>query len=343
VRDDCRRAGGSLTTPVGLPAYLVKGDDPVVTGDAVRALVLDLVGGRDPALAVEELVGDEYEVAAVVEAAQTPPFLEDRRVVVARDVGRFSTQDIAPLVAYLGDPLPTTALVLVGGGGQTSKSLVDAVKKVGHVLDAGVPTGKARQSWLASRLRAAPLELDAGATSLIAEHLGEDVGRLGNLLDILVAAHGEGSRLGPDDVTPFLGEAGGVAPWELTDAIDRGDTTAALEHLHRQLAGGGRHPLVVMASLHNHYARMLRLEGADLPDEKSAAAALGLTGSTFPAKKALGQVRRMGHDGVKRAIVLLSEADLALKGTIDWPPELVLEVLVARLSRLAPRVGAARR
>ena len=158
-----------------------------------------------------------------------------------------------------------------------------------------------------------------------------------------MAAHGEGARLGPDDVAPFLGEAGGVAPWELTDAIDRGDTAAALEHLHRQLGGGGRHPLVVMASLHNHYARMLRLDGADVADEKSAAAALGLTGSTFPAKKALAQVRRIGHDGVKRAIVLLADADLALKGTIDWPPELVLEVLVARLSRLAPRARAARR
>src|SRR5207245_2133311 len=82
--------------------------------------------------------------------------------------------------------------------------------------------------------------------------------RLGNLLEILVAAHGAGTRLGPDDVAPFLGEAGGVAPWELTDAIDRGDTGAALEHLHRQLGGGGRHPLVVMASLHSHAAHMRR-------------------------------------------------------------------------------------
>ena len=64
-----------MTTPAGLPAYLVKGDDPVVTGDAVRALVLELVGDGDAALAVEELAGDEYDVAAVVEAAQTPPFL----------------------------------------------------------------------------------------------------------------------------------------------------------------------------------------------------------------------------------------------------------------------------
>ena len=331
-----------MTTPVGLPAYLVKGDDPVVTGDAVRALVRELVGDGDTALAVEELVGEDYDVAAIVEAAQTPPFLDDRRVVVARDIGRFSTQDVAPLVTYLHDPLSTTALVLVAGGGQMSKSLLDAVKKVGHVVDAGVPGGKTRQNWLTSRLRAAPVELDADAASLVAAHLGEDVGRLGNLLEILVAAHGEGARLGPDDVAPFLGEAGGVAPWELTDAIDRGDTAAALEHLHRQLGGGGRHPLVVMASLHNHYARMLRLEGAELADEKAAAAALGLTGSTFPAKKALSQVRRIGHEGVTRAIVLLSDADLALKGTIEWPPELVLEVLVARLSRLTPRARAAR-
>ena len=53
-------------------------------------------------------------------------------------------------------------------------------------------------------------------------------------------------------------------------------------------------------------------------------------------------MRRIGHEGVTRAIVLLSDADLALKGTIEWPPELVLEVLVARLSRLTPRARAAR-
>src|SRR2546423_15716337 len=82
---------------------------------------------------------------------------------------------------------------------------------------------------------------------------------------------------------------------------------------------------------------MLRLDGAGIENEADAAAALGLTGSTFPAKKALTQSRRIGHDGVGRAITLLSEADLALKGELDWPGDLVLEVLVARLARLAPR------
>ncbi len=326
-------AGGA---PV-FPAYLVKGADPTIVADAVRELVARLVGGDDPALVVEELAGDDYEVTAVVDAAQTPPFFGGRRVVVARGIGRFPTQEAAPLVAYLSDPLPTTALVLVAGGGQTARSLVDAVRKVGHVVDAGVPSGKARGGWLAARIKESPVSIDAAGTALLADHLGDDMGRLASLLETLAAAYGPGSRLGPEQVEPFLGQAGGVAPWELTDAIDKGDTATALGVLRRLVGAGGRHPLVVLATLHTHFARMLRLEGSGVADEREAAATLGITGSTYPAKKALVQTRRLGYEPLARAIALLAEADLALKGAVDWPEDAVLEVLVARLSRLAPR------
>jgi DNA polymerase-3 subunit delta len=318
------------------PAYLVRGDDSSVTSDAVRALVGELVGDFDPVLVVEE-VPAEAELSVVVDAAQTPPFFGDRRVVIAPDIGRFSAQDVAPLVAYLGDPSPTTSLVLIATGGQVARALVDRVRKVGHVVEAGVPTGRARSTWLSQQIKGAAVRLDGPATALVAAHLGEDVGRLRALLEILEAAYGSGARLGVDELGPFLGERGSVAPWELTDAIDRGDTDAALQHLHRLLGAGGRHPLVVLATLHNHLGRILRLEGAGVADEKEAATILGMTGSTFPAKKALVQSRRLGHEAVARAITLLADADLALKGSVEWSPELVLEVLVARLSRLAPR------
>lgn len=322
--------------PPLLAAYLVRarGDDAVLLNEAVHELVHRLVGDEDPALVVEELADDDYEVTTVVAAAQTPPFLTRRRVVVARGVGRFGVDDIGPLVSYLADPLPTTSLVLVGGGGQVSQKLVGAVKKAGEVIDASAPEGSGRRSWVAGRIRQAAVRLDPAAAELVAAHLGEDVARVGALLSLLEFVYGDGAGLGVGDVEPFLGEAGGVAPWELTDAIDAGNTEAALTQLRRMLGGGDRHPLVVLASLHNHYTRILRLDGAGCADEASAAAVLGLSGSTFPAKKALVQSRRLGHEGVVRAVALLAEADLALKGAIDWPGELVLEVLVARLSRL---------
>ena len=89
---------------------------------------------------------------------------------------------------------------------------------------------------------------------------------------------------------------GGVPPWDLTDALDRGETPTALRVLQRMMGGGERHPLQIMATLHSHYERILRLDGTEITNEKDAAAHLQMKGSTFPAKKALNQMRRLGPE-----------------------------------------------
>ena len=317
------------------PVHLVKGSDPSLVRDAVHALVDELVGDGDRSLVVDEHAGPDYEVGAVADAAGTPPFLTERRVVVGRDIEMFTkAAQVAPLVDYLSDPLPTTSLVLVWAGGRLPKALVEAVKACKGVQIDTSP-GRKLEGWVAEQAAAAGVSLDRAATDRLVGWLGDDPQRLVGLLGTLVGTFGEGARLGRDDIEPFLGEAGGVPPWELTDALDRGDIRTALDKLHRMTAGGGRHALQVMATLHNHYARMLTLDGAPVAGEKDAAALLGLKGSTFPARKALAQARRLGHERVVRAMDLLAQADLDLRGGKAWPDDLVLEVLVARLARLA--------
>ena len=88
---------------------------------------------------------------------------------------------------------------------------------------------------------------------------------------------------------------------------------------------------------------MLPLDGAPVTGEKDAAALLGMKGSTFPARKALTQTRRLGHERVVGPIDLLAAADLDLRGGKAWPDGLVLEVLVARLTRPPLRSGPAGR
>ena len=327
------------------PVHLVKGDDDVILRDAVRELVHALVGDLDAGLTVEE-VGRERlvepdsgdpTIVPLIDAAQTPPFLTDRRVVVGRDVEMFTrAEQVAPLVAYLQDPLLTTNLVLVWGGGRMPKSLTEAVKKAGGEQIDTSP-GRKVAPWVDEQLKSAGLRLDRGATERLVAWLGDDPQRLVGVLQTLKGSYGEGAKLGVADIEPFLGEAGGVPPWELTDAMDRGDIVESLDKLHRMLDGGGRHPLQIMATLHGHYARMLQLDGAPVRGEKEAAQLLGLKGSTFPARKALAQARKLGHDKVVRAMDLLATADLDLRGGKAWPEALVMEVLVARLARLGGR------
>jgi DNA polymerase-3 subunit delta len=88
---------------------------------------------------------------------------------------------------------------------------------------------------------------------------------------------------------------------------------------------------------------MLRLDGAPVHTEADAAATLG-TRTTFVAGKALRQARRLGRDDVSRAITLLAAADQDVRGASACPADVVMEILVARLSRLGPRpAGGGRR
>lgn len=320
--------------------WLVEGDDPVLVAERTRALVSELVGGDDPSLALEDRGGDA-DLAAVADACRTPPFLANRRVVVVRDVGARTAEELAPLVAYLDDPLPTTALVLVAGGQKAPARLAAAVKAKGQVVSTAV-SSRDTKAWVHERISASPVRLDAAAEALLQAHLGEDVSRLGAILEVLTAAYGAGARLRPGDLEPYLGEAGGVAPWDLTDAIDGGAAEVAVTALHRLLEAGDRHPLVVLATLHRHVSSMLGVEDPAIRTEAQAAQALGIPPgrSTYPARKALAASRRFGPAGTAEAVGLVADAEVALKGGTEWPPELVLEVLVARLCRLARAGGA---
>ena len=318
--------------------HLLTGDDESILRAKAHDLVHQLVGDGDRSLMVDEFDGDEYELREVADAAQTMPFLTDKRVVVARDVGRFNADDLPPLLGYLDNPLDSTDLVLVAGGGRLAKKLTDAVKAAGgHSVNTTPPNrAKDRQSWVKVEAEEHGIRLDAAAAARIADQLGEDAGRLEGLISVLRSTYGEGVRVGVDDVEPFLGEAGGVPPWDFTDAIDAGQTTKALTLLARMMHGGGRHPLQMMAMLHGHYAKLARLDGGDVRNEQEAADAMGIKAG-FPAKKALANYRRLGGGGVRRALELLAKADLDLRGDSELDPELIMEVMVARLSRLGRR------
>ena len=337
--------GGGVNAPV----HLLKGSDDILRGEALTRLLDELVAGGDRSLLVDEFDLDSVVLGAAIDAAQTIPFLTDRRIVVVRRFGRFSKgEEVAELVNYLADPLESTSLVLVwekavkptesgspvAGKPAIPQALSKAVTAAGGQIIDPSPSGKL-DGWVPTHLAEAGLDVDPRAVRLIVETLGDDAGGIVEITSRLKGAFAPGTRLGVDDVEPLLGRAGGVAPWDLTDAIDRGDVAGAIGQLQRMMRGGDRHPLAVMATLQSHYLRMLKLDGAGARGEKDAAQVLGLKGSTYPAKKAMTQLSKLGSAGVRRSVELVAAADVDLRGARAWPGELVMEVLVARLARLA--------
>ncbi|HEY5274458.1 MAG TPA: DNA polymerase III subunit delta [Acidimicrobiales bacterium] len=319
-----------------LPCYLVDGEDPSLVAQELSSLLAALVDLSVITTDAIEEYGDagqveELDVGAIVNACCTPPFLTATRVVVVRDATGFDAASQKEIAAYLSNALPTTVLVLANPG-RVGAALAKAANAHGIVIHAQPGNARARTQWISEHLHDATLRLDNAATALLADNLGEDLARLDGLTKMLVAAYGPNATVHESDLEPFLGAAGAVAPWDLTDALDAGDSARAIEALHRMLEAGDRHPFQIIAILHRHYGAMLRLDGAEIADEAGASAATGL--APYPAKKVLLQSRRLGHDRVTKAIQLLGAADLDLRGLLGWPDELIMEVLVARLAQL---------
>lgn len=310
------------------PVYLIKGDDPSLVRARADELQKELA--PEGSLAVDALPEDA-DITAVVTACATPAFLTERRVIVVQGAGRFRADELETLAIYLQDPMPTSSLLMVAGGGTLSPKLTKMVKAHGHVVDASTPASREMRQWITNRLKTLGIRVNPAGVELLVQHLGGNLGAFDSTMEAVVAAHGT-DRLGPSELQPYLGSKGAPAPWDLTDAIAASDVTRSLRELALLLEVGERHPVAVLASLGKYIGNLARTQGAGQKSDAEWGQLLGM--APYPAKKVASHAQQLGAAGVRRAQILCAQAELDVKGMSAIPSRYVLEVFVARLCRL---------
>jgi DNA polymerase-3 subunit delta len=260
-------------------------------------------------------------------------------VVVFRDVQHVSSSDVDALISWASAPTPGVRLLVSSVGGTAKSKLAKAADRV---VDVAVGTrADDKRSFVAERFEAHDLNAPAKVHQLVAERVGDELSRVDSLARTLHSVYGA-KALTVDDVEPYLGDAGDVPEWDLTDAIDQGRTSDAIATARRMLDSEGRVGVQIMNILQRHYLKMVRLEGSGATSGEQAAAIIG--GHAFPAQKLVRTARILGPDRIAAAIEMVTRADLDVKGGADYGSSrggvdktslTVVEVLVARLSRLS--------
>jgi DNA polymerase-3 subunit delta len=324
----------------------VVGSDATMVYDALHNVIVDALGDLDPAFALEDFTAKDVTAAGestlprVLEALNTPAFLVDRRIVVVRDAQLLVADEVAALSAWMATPTPATVLILAVVGAKSNR----LVKAASAVVEVNVGSRVAeRVTFVKEKMVEYDVVVDHATAQRIAEQVGDDVARVDALARTLQAIFGS-APLNFARVEPYLGDAGDVPAWDLTDALDAGDATKAISVARRMLESRQRAGLQLISMLARHYLNMARVEGSDARTKEEAAALLGV--NAFPAGKALQQGRQLGAERLSTAVRWLTEADLALKGGVSYGGKdlesdldvtelTVIEVLVARLARLS--------
>lgn len=333
--------------------HLITGSDPRLVADKVSEITRELIKSmatkesRSTILETHDAGAPgsqerEDTIRKAISSAETMSLFGEERVVVIREVSEATVAELSTLLNYLEQPSDSTHLVL-SASGKLAKSITDALKRAGATVVATTPPARRQElvTWFLERFGESGLNLELSALNLIINWLGEDQARLPGLIDVLVSTYGTSRKLTSEDVEAFLGDAGSVKPWDLTDAIDENNAALALEMLRRMIRSGEYHPLQVMAILHTHYSKLMRLDG---PELRNANDVLSLIGgkSEFQGKKYLNQYHRLGGAGISQAVQLLARADIDLRGGKDLGEELTMEILIARLSRMGSSTRSTR-
>ena len=312
------------------------GNNEIIVNDALHTLVGETLDGLDPAMALEDftvnddtLTPEEREsfVQRIVTALNTPPFLVSHRVVVVRNAFALAKGNIEVLTRWIESPVPDVTLILAG----TATKAHALLKVVGRTIDTTVGF-KEGESFVKEKFRENKLRVDPAAIGPIMDRLGEEVERVDALARTLWSVFGD-AKIGFAEIEPYLGEMGNVPEWDLTDCIDRGRTAEAVKTARRMLDSEGRVPVQVVGILQRHYLRLAQLQNSGAATAAAVSSLLGI--KEYPAKKLLSTFNALGTDRVARALELVAQADIDLKGATALEPTLVMEILVARLAKMS--------
>ena len=203
-----RRPGvvDSPRVPAFKAAYLIHGDDHGRLAER-RARLRAMAEEASGAGGVEVIEGDACTPDAVVAALSAMTFALGRRFVIADGVERWKEGDVAVVARAMEgadpDALTVAFFAREEARNKAPAALRAAVEAAGGVVaEESAVRPRELPRWLVARAGELGVELDnAGARALVAQ-VGDRQQRLLRELEKLALEHGEGARLGVEEVRP---------------------------------------------------------------------------------------------------------------------------------------------
>lgn len=213
------------------PIYIVFGPETFLRGEAVRAVCDRVLGDADRVLALSEYDGSSTgtELAQVLDDLRTLPFLTERRLVAVRDADSFISRYREQIEVYLDKPSPTGVLLLDCRSCPGNTKIHKKAAKIGEVIECKAFKGRQVAGWVADRAKSVHgLQIDARATALLCDLIGDDLGVLDAELQKIALYAGSRKRITVDDIHALVGQHREEEVWGILSALAAGDQARAM-------------------------------------------------------------------------------------------------------------------
>ena len=258
--------------------------------------------------------------------------------VVLTDLQDISEGPAEELLAYVAEPAPEVALVLVHGGGQKGKKLLDGLRAAPSVSEAKLEAPKYERefvAWVRGEARELSASIDEAAATLLVQAVGQDLRALAGAVDQLSATREGDGPIALEVVRQYFGGRADVRGYEIADAAIDGRYDIALERV--RWAEAAKIPATyITTALASGLRSLAKLSDADnRPTRLSEADVAKFVGAPpFKIRSLRQQLRGWSTEGLAQALRLVASTDIDIKsGETDSAyavERLVLQIAQAR-------------
>jgi DNA polymerase-3 subunit delta len=314
------------------PVTVLVGTETFLIERAVSLLRKASVGGSGARGFNDDLFhGAGLQGAKVAAAAKTLPMMASARFVLVRNAQDAKADELDALAAYVADPSPTTCFVVTAEKLDGKTKLAKAAKSTGAWL--GVEPLKAGllDRFATGEAKRRGHVIEGPALAALVDATGNDLAAIDDAMERLSLYVGEGRSIDRAAVEAVVTRVRVDTIWALVDAIALKRTKKALEATLSMLAD--REPPLRMLGSVTRQVRLVAKMKAALEDGMSPDQAVKAAGAPpFKARDLADAAKKFSETDLRRALVLLRDADVALKGS-KREPEIVMEETVLALCR----------
>ncbi|OGW75819.1 MAG: DNA polymerase III subunit delta [Omnitrophica bacterium RBG_13_46_9] len=263
----------------------------------------------------------------ILNSCNTLPFISKEKLVVIKDIDRFSSKEKDSILKYLRSPRETTTLVLESPSGSFNKFLED-VSKLTKVVRCDRLKGGELGLWIRRQFAVRKKNISQCGADLIEELIGNDLLSLENEIEKILSFIGDADEVTERQIETVLGKVSYRTSFELVGFILDKKTDKLLASIDDLLVREKPHQILNLIAW--QFRSFIKIK--DLPRGLSAEEAADRLGiNSYFARKLIEQSKRFIRSDLERNLEIILEADFAVKTGKADPRHAVEEALVRLL------------
>lgn len=303
----------SISQKKWAPVYLLTGKETFYIDIVTETLENSILSDKDQEMNQTLFYGKDTTVTEVVNACRTYPFGTDYKVVFLKEAK--DLKKIDSLSNYLPHFPSTTILVIAYKYGEASLTLKKAVKKQEGIVFLSEPINDwDLNKWVKQRVAYYHFQIDENATTVICEHVGNELSRIDGELKKLKIILPENTLITSDIIEKHISISKEYNVFELQEAIG----TKNIQKAYKIILNFTQNPKdnpneKLIPILYSFFYKMLRYHY--MPNKVQAELfKLYNTKSAFMLNKQIGYANFYPPYHIQIIISYLREYDMKSKG-----------------------------